>query len=118
MTLILCNSNVVLPSIINIWKLIEILLKTYYFLQDDGSVYSSQLLVKLIRQKRETFTEAQIREVFDALDLNGDGNITEGEIHEVFPNPGDCDPALASLLMDADVNNDGKITFEGKKRVV
>lgn len=53
---------------------------------------------------------AQLKGQFDSIDSDGDGYITEGELAEHFPHmPAE---AIGALDRDADVDGDGKFSFE------
>lgn len=69
------------------------------------------------------FTDAQIKECFDAIDADGTGNIDRGECNNFFKALGiedsaECETLTCELLKDADSNNDGKISFAEFRKVL
>ncbi|KFD53386.1 hypothetical protein M514_05650 [Trichuris suis] len=68
-------------------------------------------------QNRNYLSIAELHFVFSQFDVNGDGFISESELKQVMmrlgqePNPDE----LRAMFKAADLNRDGKISFEGKR---
>jgi Ca2+-binding EF-hand superfamily protein len=56
-----------------------------------------------------------LRSVFEELDVDGDGHITRSELRTAFERMGHSlnDEEIKSIYRQVDVNQDGKINFEG-----
>ena len=63
--------------------------------------------------------ETEIRETFRMFDKDGDGFITAGELRYMFANMGQrlTDDEINEMIMDADVDGDGRINYAGRYRV-
>lgn len=61
--------------------------------------------------------EDELREIFREFDLNGDGYIVMDELRSVMIKMGQSptEEELAAMFKAADVDNDGKIEFKGRK---
>ncbi len=60
--------------------------------------------------------ESDIREAFKIFDRDGNGTISAAELRHVMTNLGEklTDDEVDEMLMEADVNGDGEIDYEGK----
>ena len=61
----------------------------------------------------EDSDEGLLRNMFDDLDENSDGYLTRKEVEDFWKNKGNNEDHTG-YFDRADVNKDGKITFEGK----
>lgn len=56
-----------------------------------------------------------LKAVFDELDVDGDGHITRSELRTAFQRMGHTltDQEIKAIYKHVDINNDGKINFQG-----
>jgi len=59
-------------------------------------------------------SETQLKEAFDAFDKDGNGFLTQEELKAVFSGfkGGLTDEEVNAIMVDADANGDGQISFE------
>jgi Ca2+-binding EF-hand superfamily protein len=80
-------------------------------------IFKKVLTVSGQKCKTECFTDLQ--SVFKQFDIDGDGYIQEEELRQVMTKMGQnpTDEEIKAMFKAADINRDGKISFEGIARV-
>ena len=76
----------------------------------DGLINYSEFLLAFYDLKRN-FDREIIKEVFDLIDTDNNKTITPKEL-KVFLNLDDHDPLLQEIMKEADINNDGVLSYQ------
>ncbi len=68
-------------------------------------------------KKDNTANHAEIKEAFDLYDINGNGYISRDELIQAMKKVGEnlSDDDIDGMIRKADINHDGKVSFEGKE---
>ena len=69
-------------------------------------------------RKDNAENHAELKQAFDSFDANGNGYITKDELIQAMKNVGEnlSDQEIKSMIKNADLNNDGQVSFEGRRR--
>lgn len=78
-----------------------------------GTIDFPEFLRMMSNQTEDFDHETEIRETFRMFDKDGDGFITAGELRYMFANMGQklSDEEINEMIMDADVDGDGRINY-------
>eukprot|EP01106_Pelomyxa_sp_JSP_P016195 TRINITY_DN58_c0_g1_i6.p2 TRINITY_DN58_c0_g1~~TRINITY_DN58_c0_g1_i6.p2 ORF type:complete len:115 (-),score=37.91 TRINITY_DN58_c0_g1_i6:153-497(-) len=79
----------------------------------NGTVDFSEFLQMMKKVMKEGPADAELRAAFDVFDLNHDGFITGEELKKGMATLGETvtTEEVRHMILDADLNNDGKIDF-------
>lgn len=90
----------------------------FFLLLGSGTIDFPEFLRMMSNQTEDFDHETEIRETFRMFDKDGDGFITAGELRYMFANMGQklSDEEINEMIMDADVDGDGRINYAGRYR--
>lgn len=85
------------------------------FAHPQSKLYSSSLSAEFMGIARANPLSMSLRSVFEELDVDGDGHITRSELRTAFERMGHSlsDEEIKSIYRQVDLNQDGKINFDG-----
>ena len=65
---------------------------------------------------RKSDSDAELREVFNVFDTNGNGYITSEELGNIMSSLGErmTDDDIEDMLREADLDGDGRVSYEGE----
>ena len=68
-------------------------------------------------KKDNAVNHAELKEAFDLFDVNKNGYISKDELIQAMKNVGEnlSDKDIDTMIKNADVNQDGQVSFEGKR---
>ena len=87
------------------------------FLPGNGTIEWSEFLKMMKeRKKEEEFNEEELRDVFKVFDKDNSGFISASELKEVSSKLGRnlTDEDVKEMMKETDLDEDGKISYEGK----
>ena len=70
-------------------------------------------------KKDNSDNHAELKQAFDLFDVNGNGYITKEELIQAMKTTGEnlSDCEIEDMIRKADLNKDGQVSFEGKKKI-
>ena len=70
----------------------------------------------MARKMNQNDNEDELKEAFRVFDKDGDGFVSYPELKIVLKSLGEklTDEEVAAMVKEADLNNDGRISYEGK----
>lgn len=83
-----------------------------------GTIDFGEFLAMMSKKYSEEDLESDIREAFRIFDKDGNGSISASELRHVMTNLGEklTDEEVEEMLREADIDGDGQINYEGKRR--
>jgi Ca2+-binding EF-hand superfamily protein len=87
-------------------------------LSGNGEVDFSEFLIMMSNNMKKSDSDAELRAVFNVFDVNKSGYITSDELGNVLSTLGErmMDEDIEAMLREADLDDDGKVSYAGRSR--
>ncbi|EFB23090.1 hypothetical protein PANDA_009126, partial [Ailuropoda melanoleuca] len=86
----------------------------------DGVISFQEFLAEMVKRMKSWGSEQDMREVFRAFDLDGNGHISVDELKQAMSTLGEklSQEELDAMIQEADVDKDGQVNYEEFLRIL